>query len=156
MTECSVSSVVYFKCARMSKSEYDMLSLHSMFFVVNVSRRLIVLLNFLTKCLLVFDKRLQRIEHKLDSLSKGICEVQEGNEMSTVVSEDNSVLPKSGLPSTVELLSVGDMYIILSAVESKKLYVSLHNVAEPTVDDGQLGIITPDMTLKGEGMRQVF
>ena len=31
MTECSVSSMVHFKCARMSKSDYDMLSLHIMF-----------------------------------------------------------------------------------------------------------------------------
>jgi len=66
----------------------------------------------------VFDKRLQRIEHKLDRPSEGICEVQEGNEMSIEVNEDNSALPKSGLLSIIELLSVGGMYILLSAVES--------------------------------------
>ena len=66
----------------------------------------------------MFDKRLQRIEHKLDRLSEGICEVQEGNEMSIEVNEENSALPKSGLLSIIELLSVGGMYILLSAVES--------------------------------------
>jgi len=53
-----------------------------------------------------FDKRLQRIEKKLDSLSEEVCDVQEGNEMSTDSSEVNNVLPKPGLLPRVKSLSV--------------------------------------------------
>ena len=140
----------HFKCARMSKGEYDMLSLNSpriMFFCCQCQPKVNSAFEFFDKMFArqdLFDKRLQRIEHKLDGLSEGVCEVQEGNEMSTDANEDNSVLPKPGLLPRVESLSVGGISSAVASVlneekdkEKRKLNVILHNVTEPTADDGQ-------------------
>ena len=92
----------------------------------------------------LFDKKLQRIEHKLDRLSEGVCEVREDNEMSTDANEDNSVVPKPGLLPRIELLSVGGISSAVASVlseekvkEKRKLNVILHNVVERTADNGQ-------------------
>ena len=142
--------VEHFKCTRMSKGEYDMLSLNSpriMFFCCEGQPKVNSAFEFFAKMFArqdLFDKRLQRIEHKLDRLSEGVCEVQEGNEMSTDANEDNSVLPKPGLLPRVESLSVGGISSAVASAlneekdkEKRKFNVILHSVTEPTADDGQ-------------------
>jgi len=91
-----------------------------------------------------FDKRLQRIEQKLDSLSEEVYDVQEGNEMSTDSNEVNNVLPKPGLLPRVESLSVSGISSAVASVlseekdkDERKLNVILHNVTEYTADGGQ-------------------
>lgn len=140
----------HFKCAKISKQEYDMLSLNSpriMFFCCECQPKVNSAFEFFDKMYArqdLFDKRLQRIEHKLNSLSEGVCEVQEGSELSTNTSDDNSVLPKPGLLPRVESLSVGGISSAVASViseekdkDKRKLNLILHNVVEPTADDGQ-------------------
>jgi len=68
-----------------------------------------------------FDKRLQRIEQKLDSLSEEACDDQEGNEISTDSSEVNNVLPKPGLLPRVESLWISSAVASVLSEEKDKI-----------------------------------
>ena len=121
--------------------------LHELCFsALNAILRLTSPLSILTICLIdnrqtVFDKRLQRIESKLDSLSQGIAGPQDDDEMSCQETS-NAMEP----PRPAGLLPKFDTGGITSAValaiseekerDKRKLNVIIHNLTESTSDDG--------------------
>jgi len=55
----------------------------------------------------LFDKRLQSIEKKLNSLTQGVNGMQESDEMSTDANETNGELPRPDILPRMEPLSAG-------------------------------------------------
>lgn len=143
------------KCAKLSVGEYNMLSMNSprvMFFCCDCHSRVNQALEFFdnnSSRQSLFEKRLQRIEIKIDKLSGAACS-QNDDEMvchdTAVVAAPVDAVPArpSGILPNPEVLTAGG---ISSAVESviaeekdkdkRKMNVILHNVIESTAEDGQ-------------------
>jgi len=91
----------------------------------------------------LFDKQLQSIEQRLNSLTQVACDVQESNEMSTDAHE-TSAQPRAGILPRVESLSAGSISTAVTSAlseerdkEKRKLNLIVHNTVEPTAEDGQ-------------------
>lgn len=139
----------HYKCAGISQGEYNMLSINSpciMFFCCKCQPKVGIALEFFNKMSSrqdLFDKRLQSIEQKLNSLTQVACDVQESDEMSTDAHE-TSAQPRAGILPRVESLSAGSISTAVTSAlseerdkEKRKLNLIVHNTVEPTAEDGQ-------------------
>ena len=139
------------KCAKISQGEYNMLSLGSariMFFCCDCQSSVNQAFEFFDNMYSrqsLFDKRLQNIEDKLGKLTQGLCGPPDGVdviEMSCDDSAGNNTEPTrpSGLLPKID--TGGITSAVASAISEekernkRKLNLILHNVTEPSSDDG--------------------